>query len=104
VEDIRRWLEGEIDERLGPRKNRPVRSQKGFAGRQKTRIMGGKACVCNCLENDGAGQFDRQRLNREMIPCLIDGMIEGPFQRQLPPFPDMAARFSSKKKRFRAGG
>src|SRR5271165_1606981 len=80
VQDIRPRLEGEVDERLGARKIRP-RIREKVAG-DKNPVMGGERAP-ELAGDDGAAQFDRQGLDRQVIPRLVDGMVEGPSQGQL---------------------
>lgn len=77
MQDIRPRLEGEVDKFLGARKIRPCVREK-IAG-DKNPIMGVKRAP-ELPADDGAAKFDRQGLDGQVIPRLVDGMVEGPPQ------------------------
>src|SRR5260370_42133983 len=81
MQDIRPRLEVEVDECLGARKIRPCIGEE-IAG-DKNPIMGLKRAL-ELPGDDGAAQFDRQGLDGQVIPSLVDGMVYGPSQGQLP--------------------
>jgi hypothetical protein len=80
MQDVRPRLEGEVDECLGARKIRPCVREK-IAG-DKNPVMGVKRAL-ELPGDDGAAQFDRQGFDGQVIPRLVDGMVEGPSQGQL---------------------
>jgi hypothetical protein len=92
MQDLRPRLESEVDESLGARKIRPCIREK--VTRDKNAIMSVKRAL-ELSGDDGPAQFDRQGLDGQVIPRLVDGMVEA--RRKVSfRFPDMLARFSSK--------
>ena len=80
MQDIRPWLEGKVDKFLGARKIRACVREE--IASDKNLIMRVKRTL-ELPGDNGAAQFDRQGLDGQVIPRLVDGMVEGPSQGQL---------------------